>query len=91
LLRLASEPVRPPESRQRLWQIGAITLGLLGVLLCLAGLAAFLLFGLTDSEFASPEENWLYATICCLIPIAGTGLMFGLAAVGIWLARLRKR
>lgn len=68
-----------------------IALSLASVLLCMAGLAAFLLFGLNDSEVASPQENWLYSTVCCLLPFAGTGVVLGLAALGIWFARLRKR
>jgi len=56
-----------------------------------AGLAAFLLFGLTDSEIASPQENWLYSTVCCLVPIAGMGVLVGLAALGLWFAQLRNR
>jgi hypothetical protein len=68
-----------------------MALSLLSVLLCLVGLVVFLLFGLTDSDVTSPEENWLFSTICCLLPIAGSGLMVGLAAIGIWFVRLRKR
>lgn len=80
-----------PTSRLGLWQIAVIALSLLSVVLCLAGVAAFLLFALTDSDVASPQENWLYSTICCLVPIAGPGIALGLAALGIWLARVRNR
>lgn len=83
------EPAR--SQSQRLWQIAVIALALLSVLLCVFGLAAFLVFGLTDSEVASPEENWLYSGICCLLPLAGTSAVLILASVGIWFARLRKR
>ena len=86
----SSEPAHPT-SRQKLWQITVIALGALSLLLCLVGLVAFLLFGLTESEVASPQENWIYSTICCLVPLAGTGVAVGLAALGIWLVRLRKR
>ena len=68
-----------------------IILSLLSALLCLAGVAAFFLFALTDSDVVSPQENWLYSTICCLVPIAGPGVALGLAALGIWLARVRNR
>jgi hypothetical protein len=86
----ASEPARPT-SRQGPWHIIVIALSVLSVLLCVVGVIAFLLFGLTESDVASPQENWLYSTICCLVPIAGTGVVVGLAALGIWLVRLRKR
>jgi hypothetical protein len=68
-----------------------IALSVLSVLLCVVGVVAFLLLGLTESEVTSPQENWLYSTICCLVPIAGTGVVVGLAALGIWLVRLRNR
>jgi hypothetical protein len=66
-------------------------LGVTAAILCLIGLAAFLLFGLTDSDVASPTENWLYATFCCLLPIAGTGVVLAIAGLGIWWVRLRNR
>lgn len=90
LLPSASEPASP-KSRLGLWQITVIALTLLSALLCLAGLAAFLIFGLTDSDVASPQENWLYSTICCLVPITGPGIVLGFAALGIWLARVRNQ
>jgi hypothetical protein len=68
-----------------------IILGILAAVLCLLGLVAFLLFGLTDSESFTPQENWLFATFCCLLPIAGTGAILAVAALGIWFARLRNR
>jgi hypothetical protein len=71
--------------------VSVIILGILAAVLCLFGLVAFLLFGLTESEGFTPEENWLFATFCCLLPIAGTGVILAVAAVGIWFARLRNR
>jgi hypothetical protein len=64
---------------------------ILGAIACLAGVAAFLLFGLTDSDVATPQENWLYATFCCLLPIAGSGALLLLGSLGIWYSRLRDR
>lgn len=84
------EPARPTP-RQGPWHIMVIALSVLSVLLCVVGVVAFLLLGLTESEVTSPQENWLYSTICCLVPIAGTGVVVGLAALGIWLVRLRNR
>jgi hypothetical protein len=68
-----------------------IVLGILAAILCLLGLVTFLLFGLTESDVASPTENWLYATFCCLLPIAGTGGVMAVVGLGIWWIRLRNR
>jgi len=93
----ALPPQRPPTPRptqstsKTAWRVAAIALGIVGAILCLLGLSAFLLFGLTESEVATPTENWLYATFCCLLPIAGSGIVLALAAVGIWYGRLRDR
>ena len=90
-------PPPPPQPAARSasptagWRVSVIILGVLAAVLCLLGLAAFLLFGLTESEGFTPEENWLFATFCCLLPIAGAGVILVLAAVGIWFARLRNR
>ena len=90
----APELYRPPvrsRSPEKGWRIAFVVLLLVGACLCLAGVTSFLLFGLTESEVASPEENWLYATFCCLLPIAGAGAILALAGAGIWFARLRNR
>lgn len=73
------------------WRIAVIILLVLGACLCLMGVSTFLLFGLTDSDVATPEENWLYATFLCLLPIAGMGAVLALTGVGIWFSRLRNR
>jgi hypothetical protein len=86
-----SRPIPPSDRTATGWRAAVIGLAIVGAVLCVLGLAAFLLFGLTDSEFASPAENWLYATLCCLLPIAGSGVILAFAAGGIWLTRLRKR
>ena len=59
--------------------------------LCLLGLAVFLLFGLTEAEDMTPAENWLLSTLCCLLPIAGTGVAMAVAGLVIWWAKLRNR
>jgi hypothetical protein len=71
--------------------VAVIVLGILAAILCLFGLATFLLFGLTDSDAWSPTENWLWATVCCLLPIAGTGAIMAVAGLSIWWVRLRNR
>jgi nitrate reductase gamma subunit len=69
--------------------VAVIVLGITAAILCLMGVAAFLLFGLTESDVTSPAEDWLYATFCCLLPIAGMGAILAIAALGIWWVRLR--
>jgi hypothetical protein len=84
-------PETPGRSRETAWRVAVIVLGITAAILCLLGVAAFLLFGLTDSDVTSPTEDWLYATFCCLLPIAGTGTILAIAALGIWWVRLRHR
>lgn len=83
--------LRPRLSTERRWVAGSVVSAAFGVLTCVAGLAAFLAFGLTASDVATVEENWLYSALCCLLPIGGTGAL--LLAVGgtIWYTRIRKR
>jgi hypothetical protein len=96
---MADPPAAPPSpqveapggSREAVWRVAVIVLGITAAILCLIGVAAFLLFGLTDSDVTSPTENWLYATFCCLLPIAGTGAILAIAGLGIWWVRLRNR
>jgi hypothetical protein len=83
-------PVRRPDS-DTIWRVAAAVLGIVGVLVCLLGLAAFLLFGLIEAEDMTPAENWLLSTICCLLPIAGTGVAMAVAGLVIWWAKLRNR
>ncbi len=84
-------PEAPSSSRDTAWRVAVIVLGITAAILCLLGVAAFLVFGLTDSDVTSPAEDWLYATFCCLLPIAGTGAVLAIAALGIWWVRLRNR
>ncbi|MBN1658164.1 MAG: zinc ribbon domain-containing protein [Anaerolineae bacterium] len=76
--------------RESAWRFGFYILLILGLLTCLAGLIFFFLFGLTESDVATPEENWLYSGLCCLAPIGGTGALLLLAAIAIRYTRLRK-
>ena len=73
------------------WRVAAAVLGIVGVLVCLLGLASFLLFGLIEAEDMTPAENWLISAICCLLPIAGTGVALAVAGLVIWWTRLRNR
>ena len=83
-------PVRRPDS-DTIWRVAAAVLGIVGVLVCLLGLAVFLLFGLTEAEDMTPAENWVLSTLCCLLPIAGTGVAMAVAGLVIWWAKLRNR
>ena len=85
------QPVAPADARQRTWRVLTIVLGLVAAILCLAGTSAFLLMGLTETEGVTRQENWLYATFCCLLPFAGAGAILAMAGIGIWFARLRNR
>lgn len=78
------------DARQR-WRVGAIVLLVLGVLACVAGLGAFVLFGVTPSEATTPAEDWLYGGVCCLLPIGGFGTVLVLAAAGMWYSKIRNR
>jgi len=83
-------PVQQPGS-DTVWRVAAAVLGIVGVLVCLLGLAVFLLFGLIEGEDMTPAENWLISAICCLLPIAGTGVAIAVAGLVIWWAKLRNR
>jgi len=85
-----TRPVRRPDS-DTVWRVAAAVLGIVGALVCLLGLAVFLLFGLIETEDMTPAENWLISTICCLLPIAGTGVAMAIAGLAIWWARVRNR
>jgi hypothetical protein len=87
------EEPRPAEGTDSdtVWRVAAAVLGVVGVLVCLLGVVAFLLFGLIEAEDMTPAENWLLSTICCLLPIAGTGLAIAIAGLVIWWAKLRNR
>ncbi len=80
-----------PSSTRSRWRVAFITLVMLGALTCLIALASFLLFGLTESDRFTTEENWLYATLCCLLPIGGIGALLAATGLGIWYTRLKKR
>jgi hypothetical protein len=92
-------PVPPPPARpaprpsgdpQTGWRVAFIVLVVLGSIACLVGLASFLLFGSVGSE-STPENDWLFSALCCLVPIGGTGLILAGTGLAIWYARLRSR
>jgi hypothetical protein len=80
----------PPAVGNRGWRAAFIVLVVLGALACLLGLASFLLFGSIPGENMTRQEDWLSATLCCLLPIGGTGALLAAAGGTIWYVRLRK-
>ena len=82
----ATVPV--PFSRTGL-RAASVSLIVVGILICIVGILAFVLAGVTETEGWTAQENWLFSAGCCLLPIAGSGLLLALAGVGIWFARLR--
>ncbi len=77
-----------PSSRTG-WRAAFVSLIVVGVLVCIVGILAFVLAGVTETEGWTAQENWLFSAGCCLLPIAGSGLVLVLAGIGIWFARLR--
>jgi hypothetical protein len=81
---------RPSLSGEKGWRTAFIALVVLGAIACVVGIAAFLIFGSIPGENTTPQEDWIYATICCLLPIGGSGALLGAAGGVIWYTRLRK-
>jgi hypothetical protein len=66
-----------------------LILVVVGALTCLAGVVSFLFAGFIPSEGYTAEENWALATVCCLMPLAGSGAILIVTGLGIWYSRLR--
>jgi hypothetical protein len=81
---------RIPSSAKAGWRAAFIVLVVLGAIACVVGLAAFLVFGSMPSEATTPQEDWLYSAICCLLPIGGTGGLLLIAGLAIWYTRVRR-
>jgi hypothetical protein len=88
----ATAPAAPrrDQSVRTGWRAAFVALVVVGVLVCIVGILAFVVAGMTQTEGWTAEENWLFSAGCCLLPIAGSGLVLILAGAGIWFARLRK-
>jgi hypothetical protein len=80
---------KPSFSARTGWRVAFLVLTAVGALACLLGVSAFLFAGLTETEGWTMEENWIFSTFCCLLPIAGSGLVLMMAGIGIWYSRLR--
>ena len=83
-------PARPADESEVRWRVAMVVLLLLGVLACVVGLVAFVLFALIESEGYTTAENWLFSALCCLLPIGGSGAIMGIVGATIWYSRLRK-
>lgn len=82
-------PGHPAGGVQTGWRVAAFTLLGLGVLACVVGLLVFFVAGSTPSEGFTTSENWLFSAGCCLLPIAGAGVLFAAAGAAIWYRRLK--
>jgi hypothetical protein len=81
----------PIASAQKGWRAAFITLVVLGAITCVVGLAAFLIFGSIPGENMTPQEDWLYSAVCCLLPIGGIGALLVVIGGVIWYTRVRKQ
>jgi hypothetical protein len=82
---------RPSGSSKAGWRVAFFVLVGMGVIACLAALLAFLIVGLTEGDNTTPQEDWLIATLCCLLPVGGMGAALAAAGAAIWYTRLRDR
>jgi hypothetical protein len=73
------------------WRVAFIVLVVLGAIACIAGILVFVLVGSLESEAMTPQEDWLYSALCCLLPIGGTGAILAASGGLIWYTRLRER
>jgi hypothetical protein len=81
---------RPSVTSEKGWRAAFITLIVLGAIACVVGVAAFVILGSMPGETTTRQEDWIFAAICCLLPIGGTGALLAVAGSTIWYARLRK-
>lgn len=89
-------PPTPPDAKPSFsaksgWRAAFIALLVLGAIACLVGLAAFFIFGSMPSEATTPREDWIFAAICCLLPVGGTGGLLLIAGLAVWYTRVRRR
>jgi hypothetical protein len=80
----------PGRSTRSGWRAAFIALMVVGLLVCILGILAFVLLGASETEGFTAEDNWLISAVCCLLPMAGSGLALLLAGAGIWFVRLRE-
>jgi hypothetical protein len=81
----------PTASARARWRSAFIVLVVLAAIACVAGIVAFFVFGSMPGEATTPEQDWLFSAMCCLLPIGGTGAILGAIGGFIWYTRLRER
>lgn len=81
---------RPTPPTRTGWRAAFLALMVVGLLVCILGILTFVLLGVSETEGGTAQDNWILSAICCLLPIAGSGLVLMLAGAGIWLTRLRE-
>jgi hypothetical protein len=86
----AADLAGPKSSTRTGWRAAFIALMVVGALVCLVAVLAFLFAGFTETEGWNTQENWLFSTFCCLLPIGGGGLVLLAAGAAIWFSRLRE-
>jgi hypothetical protein len=91
-VRLAPSAAEGPAGSPEVgWRVAFLVLVVLGILACVAGLFAFLLVGSIGGDTTTPQEDWLFSALCCLLPVGGAGIVLAAVGAGIWYTRLRSR
>jgi hypothetical protein len=86
---LGDAEAQPTSTSVSGWRVAVIALIAFGALACISGILAFLVFGLIGGETTTATEDWLFATMCCLLPIGGVGAVLVAAGGLVWYLRLR--
>ena len=84
-------PPRSPGSPEAGWRVAFFVLLGLGIMVCLAGVLAFVLVGSIGGDTTTVQEDWLISSLCCLLPVGGTGAILVAGGAVIWYMRLRSR
>ena len=84
-------PPRSTASPEAGWRVAFFVLLGLGIMACLAGVLAFVLVGSIGGDTTTVQEDWLISSLCCLLPVGGTGAILVAGGAIIWYMRLRSR
>ena len=86
-----TRPPPPPGTQAPGWRIATIVCLALGIVMCIVGIAVFVVVGATPSETTTVQEDWLISSFCCLLPIGGFGAALLIAAGVLQYLRKKKR